>query len=131
MVEKAYMGKSRAKVWTYTFVAVLLLVGILVVNLAWSNQTVAKEGVKSFLGLPGWSLAAITFAIGALIYWVGLKVETDWPEFLGAFLITASLYAVEMLVGWKHFELGLIVLPYIWPLVVFVVLVMIGMRKSV
>ena len=130
-MEKAYMGKSRAKVWTYTFLAVGLLVAIIVGNLAFSNPTTAKEGVKEFLGLPGWVLAVVTFVIGAGLYWVGLKVETDWPEFVGAFLIAASIAALEFIVGWEHFELGLIVLPYIIPIAVFVVLLMIGMKKSV
>ena len=85
--EKAYMGKSRAKVWTYTFLAVLILVGAVVANAAFSNPDIAKNGVKSFLGMPGWALATVTFALGAGIYWIGLKVETDWPEFVGAFLM--------------------------------------------
>lgn len=129
--EKAYMGKSRAKVWTYTFLAVLILVGAIVANAAFSNPDIAKNGVKSFLGLPGWALATVTFALGAGIYWIGLKVETDWPEFVGAFLIAGSVAALQFIIGWSHFELGLVVLPYVIPVAVFVVLLMIGMKKSV
>lgn len=129
--EKAYMGKSRAKVWTYTFLAVLILVGAIVANAAFSNPDIAKNGVKSFLGMPGWALATVTFALGAGIYWIGLKVETDWPEFVGAFLIAGSVAALQFIIGWSHFELGLVVLPYVIPVAVFVILLMIGMKKSV
>lgn len=131
MTEKAYMGKSRARVWTYTILAVVVLGGAIVANAAFSNPDVAKHGIESFLGLPGWVLAAVTFVVGALIFWLGLKVETDWPEFVGAFLIAASITAIEFIVGWTRFELGLVVLPYVIPLAVFVVLLMIGMKKSV
>lgn len=131
MTEKAYMGKSRARVWTYTILAIVVLGGAIIANAAFSNPETAKHGVESFLGLPGWVLAAVTFVVGALIFWLGLKVETDWPEFLGAFLIAASIAALEFIVGWTQFELGLVVLPYIIPLAVFVVLLMIGMKKSV
>jgi hypothetical protein len=34
-------------------------------------------------------------------------------------------------IGWSRFELGLVVTPYILPLLVFVILVMFGMKKSV
>lgn len=129
--EKAYLGKSRAKVWTYTILAVLLIVGAIIANAAFSNPDLAKNGVKSFLGLPGWVLAVVTFLVGAAFYWIGLKVETDWPEFVGAFLIAASIAALQFIIGWSHFEFGLVVLPYIIPIAVFVVLLMIGMKKSV
>ena len=79
---------------------------------------------------PG-PFATIGFALGALIYWLGLKVETDWPEAIGAFLISGSVAALELILGWRHFELGLVVVPYIIPLVVFVGLLMYGMKKSV
>jgi hypothetical protein len=130
-MEKAYMGKSRAKVWTYTIVAVVILLGAVLANAAFSDPETARHGVKSFLGLPGWLLATITFVAGAAVYWIGLKVETDWPEFVGAGLIGASLYALQFIIGWQHFEFGLVVVPYVLPLVVFVVLLMVGLKKSV
>ncbi len=130
MTEKAFMGKSRARVWTYTFIAVGLLVGALVVNQVFTNTAEAKEGVTTILGLPGWALALDAVVVGAAIYALGLKVETDWPEFVGASLITGSLYAMEVVIGWQKFEMGLLVLPFVLPLVVFVLLLMIGMRKS-
>lgn len=129
--EREFAGKGRARVWTYLIVAGLLLVGAVVANLAFNNPTTAKEGVTSFIGLPAWLLAVIGIAVGSGIYWLGLKIETDWPEFLGAGLIGISLYALEIVIGWSRFELGLVVTPYILPLLVFVILVMVGMKKSV
>ena len=128
--EKEFMGSERSRVWSYLILAALMVIGALIANLVWSNPEIAKHGIKSFFGLPGWALAAITCAIGVLVYWLGLKIETDWPEAIGAFLIASSVTAGEFLIGWKHFEFGLVVLPYLIPLGVFVVLLMIGMKKS-
>jgi hypothetical protein len=131
VVEREFMGKGRGRVWTYLILMFLLIAIVVVINLVWKSPDAARDGVKSFFGLPGWALATVTFLAGALIFWVGLKVETDWPEALGAFLIAASVAAMEFIVGWEHFELGLIVVPYLIPIVIFVLLLMYGMKKSV
>src|SRR5262245_28276466 len=104
--EREFMGGKKSKLWTYLILMMLLVVGAIVFNLVFNNPTMAKEGIKSFLGLPGWALAAITFVIGALIFWAGLKVETDWPEAVGAFLIAASILAFEVFIGWNRFAVG-------------------------
>lgn len=130
--EKAFAGQGRAKVLTYLIIAVVILAGAIIFNLAFNDPETAKHGVKSFLGLPGWALALVSFLVGAGVYWLGLKMETDWPEFVGAFLIGASIVALEFIIGWNKFALGgLFVLPYVLPLAVFVVLVIVGMKKSV
>lgn len=132
MVERAYAGRSRAKIWTYLILGGVLLIGAVLANVAFSDPELAKNGVSKFFGLPSWVLAAVTAVVGAGIYWMGLKVETDWPEFVGAFMITASLVAVEFMVGWDKFAFGgLVVLPYVLPLALFGILIVIGMRKSV
>lgn len=131
VVEREFMGKGRGRVWTYLILMFLLIAIVVVINLVWKSPDTARDGVKSFFGLPGWALATITFLAGALIFWVGLKVETDWPEALGAFLIASSVAAMEFIVGWEHFELGLVVVPYLIPIVIFVLLLMYGMKKSV
>ena len=69
--------------------------------------------------------------VGAGVFWLGLKVETDWPEFVGAGLIAGSVTAFEFVIGWKRVAMGLFVLPYVIPIAVFVILTMIGMKKSV
>lgn len=125
------MGGQRSKMWTYLILMAVLIGIVIVVNVVWKNPSAAKHGVSSFLGLPAWALATVTFLIGAVVFWVGLKIETDWPEAIGAFLIAGSVAAFELIAGWSKFELGLVVVPYIIPIVVFVLLLMYGMKKSV
>lgn len=130
-VEKEFMGGRKSKVWTYLIFLGVLVVGALVANLVFSNPTMAKDGVKGFFGLPSWALALVTFVIGASIFWIGLKLETDWPEAVGAFLVAGSVVAGEMLIGWDTFNVGgLFVVPYLMPIGVFLVLLMYGMKKS-
>ncbi len=131
VVEREFLGKGRGRIWTYLILMVALLAIVIVINLVWKSPDAAREGVKTFLGLPSWALATIVFLAGAIIFWLGLKVETDWPEAIGAFLIAASVAAMEMIVGWEKFELGLVVIPYIIPVAIFVLLLMYGMKKSV
>ena len=131
IVEREYLGRSRSRIWTYLILMVVLIGVVLAVNLVWKSPDTARHGVESFLGLPGWTLATIAFVVGALIFWLGLKVETDWPEAVGAFLIAGSVAAMELVVGWERFELGLVVVPYLIPIVIFVLLLMYGMKKSV
>lgn len=130
--EKEFLGTGRGRMWTYLIMLGLLIVGALVANLVFSNPTAARHGVKSFLGLPSWALIAIAAAIGAVVFWLGLKMETDWPEAIGAFMISGSVTATEIVIGWKHFELGgLFVVPYLLPIVTFLVLLVYGVKKSV
>ncbi|NVB82665.1 MAG: hypothetical protein HOV81_30085 [Kofleriaceae bacterium] len=129
--ERQFMGGQKSKVWTYLILMVVLIGIVILINVVWKNPTLAREGVKSFFGLPTWALATITFLVGAIVFWVGLKIETDWPEAIGAFLIAGSVAAFELIAGWSKFELGLVVVPYLIPLVVFVLLLMYGMKKSV
>jgi len=131
IVEREFMGKGRSKVWTYLILMVLLVGIAVVVNVVWMNPAGASEGVKSFFGLPGWALATVTFLVGAILFWLGLKMETDWPEAIGAFLIAASVAWFQIIVGWSHFELGLVVIPYLIPIATFALLLMYGMKKSV
>lgn len=130
--ERNFAGTNRSKIWTYLILGGVLLIGAIIANVAFSNPDLAKNGVSKFFGMPSWALAAVTAVVGAGIYWLGLKVETDWPEFLGAFLMTASLVAVEFMVGWNKFAFGgLVVLPYVLPLALFGLLIVVGMNKSV
>jgi len=131
-VEKEFMGSGRSKMWTYLIMLAVLVIGALVANLVLSNPTLAKNGVKEFFGLPSWALAVVAFLIGATVFWLGLKMETDWPEAVGAFLISGSVFAGEMLIGWDKFNVGgLFVVPYLLPIAVFMVLLMYGMKRSV
>jgi hypothetical protein len=132
IVEREFMGKGRSKVWTYLILMILLVAIVVVINLVWNNPEGASSGVKSFFGLPSWALATAMFLGGAIIFWLGLKMETDWPEAIGAFLISGAIVWFEFIVGWNRFALGgLVVLPYILPVVTFALLLVYGMRKSV
>ena len=125
------MGGRRAKVWTYLILAAVLAIGVIVFNFVISNPEMAKSGVKSIAGLPAWAFAAIAGVLGIVIFWGGLKVETDWPEAFGAMLIAGSVMSAEFMIGWKKFALGgIVVIPFVIPVVVFVTLLMIGMAKS-
>jgi len=125
------MGGQKSKMWTYLILMAVLITIVLVINLVWKDPTAASSAAKSFFGLPGWALATVTFLVGAIVFWVGLKIETDWPEAFGAFLIAGSVAWFEYVAGWSKFEIGLVVVPYLIPLVVFVLLLMYGIKKSV
>ncbi|MBK9036660.1 MAG: hypothetical protein IPL61_36325 [Myxococcales bacterium] len=130
--EKQFLGTGAGRMWTYLIMLGLLIVGALVANLVFSNPAAAKHGVHTFVGLPTWALVAVAFLIGAVVFWLGLKMETDWPEAIGGFIIAGSVAATEIIVGWKHFELGgLFVVPYLIPVLVFLGLLVYGVKKSV
>jgi hypothetical protein len=131
IVEREFMGKGRSRVWTYLILMMLLVGLVILVNVVWKNPTAASQGFQSFLGLPAWALATVMFVVGAIVFWAGLKIETDWPEAIGAFLIAGAVAWFELIIGWSKFELGLIVVPYLIPLAVFGLLLMYGMKKSV
>jgi hypothetical protein len=132
IVEREFMGKGRSKVWTYLILMILLVAIVVVINLVWNKPEAASQGVKTFFGLPGWALATVTFLIGAGIFWLGLKMETDWPEAIGAFLISGAVAWFEFIVGFDRIAIGgLFVLPYIIPILMFALLLVYGMKKSV
>jgi ABC-type dipeptide/oligopeptide/nickel transport system permease component len=131
MHETEYMGTRKAKVWTYLILAGVLIVGVVVGNFAISNPETAKTGVDAFMGLPGWAFPSIAIAVGVLVYLFGLKLETDWPEGLGALLVAGGVGWGEMMLGWENFELGgMAVLPYILPLVIFLLLMAYSLVRS-
>ena len=123
--------EHKDKMWTY-LIFIFLFVGIVVVvNVVWKNPSAVGSSLKSFLGLPGWLLAIVLAAIGALIFWLGLKMEPDWPEAVGAVLIAAAITWLELIVGWNKFDIGgLVVIPYLIPVIVFVLLLVYAVRNS-
>ncbi len=125
------MGGSKAKMWTYLILAIVLVVGIVVGNFALSNPDMARDGVDAFMGMPPWAFPGIVAAVGLLIYLVGLKLETDWPEGLGALMIAGAIATGEMMLGWEKFQFGgMVVVPYVIPLVVFLVLMGYSVARS-
>jgi hypothetical protein len=129
--EREFLGKGKGRVWTYLILMSVLVALAVIINLVWKNPDAARDGMKTFLGLPSWALATVTFLVGAIVFWLGLKMETDWPEAFGAFLIAGSIAAFEFILGWSNFEFGLVVVPYIIPIVVFVLLLIYGIKRSV
>jgi hypothetical protein len=130
-MEKEYMGGSRAKMWTYLILAAVLIAGILVANFALSNPELARNGMEKFMGMPPWTFPLITAVVGLLVFLMGLKLETDWPEGLGALLVAGAIAWGEVMLGWEKFQLGgMVVVPYLIPLVVFLVLMGYSMTRS-
>jgi hypothetical protein len=129
--ETEYMGGRKSKVWTYLILAGVLIVGVVVANFALSNPETAQTGVDAFLGLPAWAFPSITIVAGAIIFFLGLKLETDWPEGLGALLVAGGVAWGEIMLGWENFQLGgMVVLPYIFPLVIFLLLMAYSVVRS-
>lgn len=131
VAEKEFMGGKKAKMWTYLILAAALLIGLVIANFAWENPDDATKALDGFLGLPGWAIAGITAVIGAAVFGLGLKIEADWPEALGAMMIGGAVMAGEVMVGLDTFAFGgITVLPYVIPLMVFLVLFGVSMVKS-
>jgi hypothetical protein len=129
--EREFMGRKKAKLWTYLIFGTLLVLGVLLANFALVNPDLAHRSVDYFLGLPYWAFPVIAGLIGVLIYVLGLTIETDWPEALGALLIAGSVAWAEFLIGWDRFVVaGLAVTPYAMPLLTFLSLLMVAMVKS-
>ncbi len=129
--EHDFLGKHRDKMWTYFILLAFLIALVVVLNYVWQNPTSASHGMKSFVGLPAWALATITFIVGGLFFSLGLKVEPDWPEAVGAFFIAGAATWFEIIIGWRRFDLGgLFVIPYLVPVVIFLLLLMYGIRNS-
>src|SRR5438034_9329108 len=104
MTEHQTEWEHKDKMWTYLIFAFLLVAIVLVVNLVWKNPQAAEQGVKHFFGLPGWLLASITAVLGILIFWLGLKMEPDGPEAVGALLVAGASAWFELSVGWHRFD---------------------------
>lgn len=130
-METEFLGSRKAKLWTYLVLGGLLVGAVVIANVALVNPELARQGVDAFLGLPSWVFAVLAALVGAVIYWFGIHVEADWPEFLGATMIAGSVLAAQILIGWDHFEIGgLTAIPFVIPPVVFIGLMIYGMIKS-
>jgi hypothetical protein len=129
--EREFLGSSKARLWTYLILGIVLTIGVVVANFALKNPELASRGLHKVMGLPAWAIPLATAAVGALVFWLGLKIETDWPEALGAFLIAGSVAGGEFILGWNRFVLGgVAAIPYANPVLVFLVLLVVGMTKS-
>ena len=129
---EAESRSKRSRAWTYMIVGLLLIGAAVLVNVVFSSPGAAKHSLSTLFGLPGWALTAIVAVVGAAIFWAGLKVEADWPEHVGAFLIAGAVASAELMIGWHRLEIGgLVIIPYVIPPLVLVVLFIVAMEKSV
>ena len=121
----------KGRMWTYLIVGIVLVVGAVIGNFAMNNPELAEKGIDTIAGLPSWSFPTAAALIGAVLFWIGLKIETDWPEYVGAALVAGSIVAGEVLLGWSNFELGgIVAIPYAIPALVLIVMLMVANAKS-
>ncbi|MDQ2690020.1 MAG: hypothetical protein M3Y29_07090, partial [Chloroflexota bacterium] len=121
----------KGRMWTYLIVGVVLVLGAVIGNFAMNNPELAEKGIDTIAGLPSWSFPTAAGVIGGLLFWIGLKIETDWPEYLGAALVAGAIVAGEILLGWSNFEFGgIAAIPYAIPALVLIVMLMIANAKT-
>jgi hypothetical protein len=129
--ENQYLGRRKSKLWTYMIVALGFVIGAVAVNLVIKDPELAQKGIETFFGLPRWAFPIIGVFVGAIIFRLGLNIEADWPEALGAFLVAGSVAAAQILFGWNKLAIGgLILIPYAIPVVIFLALMMMGTARS-
>ena len=117
--------------WTYLIVGCVIIIGAVGVNFAMNNPELAEKGIDTIAGLPAWSFAAMAGGLGAILFWIGLKIETDWPEYTGAALISGALLAGEVMLGWENFEVGgIAAIPYAIPALALIFLLMLANAKT-
>lgn len=125
------MGSGRAKMWTYLILAVVLVIGTVVGNFALNSPETARQGMDAFLGLPSYAFPTISIVVGLLVFLLGLRVETDWPEGIGALMVAGGVAGGEILLGWERFELGgLVVVPYVIPVALFLIMMGYSIARS-
>lgn len=121
----------KGRVWTYCIVGIVLVLAAVAANFAMNNPELAEKGIDTIAGLPSWAFPSIAGAVGAILFWIGLKIETDWPEYVGSTLIAGSILAGEVLIGWQKFELGgVVAIPYAIPALALIVLLMVANAKT-
>jgi hypothetical protein len=57
--EREFMGRRKAKLWTYLIFGTFLVLGVLLANFAFVNPELARRSVYYFLGLPSWAFPVI------------------------------------------------------------------------
>ncbi len=116
---------------TWLLLGLVLAVGVVVTNFAITNPDVAKNGMDAFMGLPNWAFPSIAGGIGLVIYVLGLRVATNWPEAVGALLVSGAVVSAEVMFGWNNFALGgVAAIPYVLPIVVFLGMLLFAVTRS-
>jgi hypothetical protein len=129
--ETRFLGMRKDKLWTYLIVGVVLIILFIVLNFVLKDYSAAKSGVHKFLNLPGYLYPLIIGAVGLVIWYLGTKIETDWPEVVGAGLIAIAVGVGEIMIGWRKFALGgMSIVPILLPVITFIVFIGLGVAKS-
>ncbi len=129
MALDSHQQKSRIQTWL--LLGLVLAVGVVVANFAITNPDVAKNGVDAFMGLPAWTFPCIAGGLGLVIYILGLRVATNWPEAVGALLVAGAVVSGEVMFGWNNFAIGGIsALPFVLPIVVFLGMLLFAVTRS-
>ncbi|MCA9720198.1 MAG: hypothetical protein H6713_03020 [Myxococcales bacterium] len=116
---------------TWLLLGLVLAVGVVVANFAISNPDVAKNGMDAFMGLPSWAFPTIAGVAGLVVYLLGLRVATNWPEAVGALLVSGAVVFAEILFGWNNFAVGgVAAIPYVLPIVVFLGMLLFAVTRS-
>ncbi|MCA9690341.1 MAG: hypothetical protein KC636_12075 [Myxococcales bacterium] len=123
--------QQKSRMWTWLILLFLLGLGVVIANVVISNPQLAEEGVDAVMGMPAWAFPGIVAFIGLFVFWLGLKVEANWPEALGAALVAGSITAGEVMIGWNDFAFGgIAAIPYVLPFLVFVIMLMFALARS-
>jgi uncharacterized integral membrane protein len=129
--ETRFLGMRKDKLWTYLIVGILIVVLFIVLNYVIADYGSAKAAALKFLGLPGYLYPIIIGAIGLVVWYLGTKIETDWPEVVGAGLIAVAVGVGEIMIGWRKFAVGgMSIVPILLPVVTFLVFIGLGVARS-
>jgi len=129
--DKRYFGVPVGKIWNYLIAGAAVLILFVILNFAIDDPDQARTGVQKFLNLPSWAYPTILVAVGLVIWYIGIMIEPDWPEAVGAGLIAVGVGVAEIMIGWRKFAIGgLSIIPIVLPILVFLVFLGLGARKS-
>ncbi|MFH2009773.1 MAG: hypothetical protein ABI333_24475 [bacterium] len=128
--ESRFMANIRSKFWSILIVGVVLVLAFVLLRYVIMSPDKAKVGYSTIAGMPGWLTPIIMMALGAVVFWLGLKVRSDWPEVLGSGLIAGGVGVAEMKIGWQKFAIGSSFTPVLIPAVLFIVLIFIAQVRS-
>jgi len=128
--ESRLMANIRNKLWSILIVGGTLVLAFALLRYVIMSPDKAKAGYSTIVGMPSWLTPIVMILAGAGIFWLGLKVRSDWPEIIGAGLIAGALGVTELMIGWHKFAIGSSFTPVIIPVAVFVVLILFSQMRS-
>lgn len=128
--ESRLMANVRNKLWSILIVGGGLVLAFVLLRYVIMSPDKAKAGYSTIVGMPGWLTPIIMIVIGAGMFWLGLKIRSDWPEMIGAGLIAGAVGVTELMIGWQTFAIGSSFTPIVIPAVVFIALILFSQMRS-